>query len=160
MRIVAAVLVVYGGGVCGCLQGQSAAAPAGASWQRLQALPAHTLVHVSSDKMSRLCVLDGVDEAKLTCSAKHVVMASHYTFPRSEIKTVKLTRYLASTAGGVGIGAGVGLAAGVGIAHGGSDRIISNKAVWGITAAIGGIAGGLAGGPTDFLRGPTVYRRP
>jgi hypothetical protein len=157
MRILLLCCVVFSVG----LHAQSSpAALAGSNWQRVQALPPHTLVHVSSDKMSRLCVIDSVDEAALQCSAKRVVAASHYTFPRTEVKSVKLTRYVGSTAGGIGIGAGVGLIFGVAVAHNSGPQLIGNGAVWGVTSAAGGIAGGLVGGPTDFLRGPTVYKRP
>lgn len=132
-----------------------------ANWQRVQQLPLHTYVHVASDKMTRVCNVDSVDTESLTCSAGHMVNMAHYTFARSEIKSVKVTRYMVSTVGGAAIGAGSGLLIGVGVAHSTqSFPIVSNKAIWGIFSAAGGIAGALIGGPTDFLRGPTIYKRP
>jgi hypothetical protein len=134
---------------------------AGANWQRVQQLPLHTHVHIASDKMSRVCEVDSVDAEMLSCSAGHMVNTAHYTFARTEIKSIKVTRYIGSTVGGAAIGAGSGLVIGVGVAHTTqSFPIVSNKAIWGIFSAAGGIAGALIGGPTDFLRGPTIYRRP
>jgi hypothetical protein len=137
------------------------ATPAGANWQRVQQLPLHTHVHVASDKMSRVCEVDSVDAETLRCSAGRMVNTAHYTFARSEIKSIKVTRYIGSTIGGAAIGAASGLVIGVGVAHSTqSFPIVSNKAIWGIFSVAGGIAGGLIGGPTDFLRGPTIYKRP
>jgi hypothetical protein len=135
------------------------------NWNRLKALPAHTKVHVAGDRQSKVCAIDMVDEATLQCSKGH----SQYSFVRAEVKSVKLTRYTRSTLAGLGIGLGVG--AGVGAIVGraadppqpnafldfsglGRDAITAIGGVGGL------IAGGAIGGPTDFLRGPTIYRRP
>jgi hypothetical protein len=134
---------------------------ADAGWSRLKALPAHTRVHVSGDKQSKVCAIDLVDEATLQCSRGN----SQYSFARAEVKSVKLTRYTRSTLVGMGIGLGVG--AGVG-AIAGHTQEKPNDFFPGLTtaafAAVGGagglVIGGAIGGPTDFLRGPTVYRRP
>lgn len=133
----------------------------GADWKRVEQLPLHTKVHVSSDKMGRVCMVDSVDEGSLTCSAGHVVNTAHYTFSRAEIKSIKVTRYVLSTIGGAGIGAGVGAIIGAAGTQGDNDRIgITRGQVVGIVTLIGGVVGAAIGGPTDFLRGPTVYRRP
>jgi hypothetical protein len=133
------------------------------NWNRLKMLPAHTKVHVAGDKQSKVCSIDVVDDATLQCSKGH----SQYSFVRAEVKSVKLTRYTRSTLVGLGVGLGVGV--GVGAIAGraidppqpnafldfsglGRDAIT-------VIGGVGGlIAGGAIGGPTDFLRGPTVYR--
>jgi hypothetical protein len=134
-------------------------APAGSNWQRVQQLPPHAKVHVSADHKSRVCVIDSVDEDKLTCSTGRVVATSHYTFTRSEIKSIKVTRYLVSTAVGAGIGGGVGAAAGAAAFSGNGSLVHGGQAA----AVLGGgfaFVGGVIGLTTDFVRGPTVYRRP
>jgi hypothetical protein len=139
---------------------QFRAQPAGSNWQRVRQLPPQTRVHISSDRMSRVCSIDVVEEDKLTCSAGRVVSISHFVFPRAEIKSIQATRYLGSAAGGLGIGAGAGLIFGFAVAHkGGDDQIVSNKEIWAGTSAAGAVIGAAIGGPTDFLRGPTIYRR-
>jgi hypothetical protein len=141
------------------LPGQAPAA--GSNWQRVEQLPLHTHVHVSSDKMGRVCAVDSVDEESLSCSAGRLVNTAHYTFPRTEIKSIKVTRYVLSTVGGAGIGAGVGAIIGGAATSGKNSTIgISNGQVVGITAGIGGIVGAVICGPADLLRGPTIYRRP
>ena len=143
--------------LCSCACGQ--ATPAATNWQHLQQVPLRTRVHVSADKMSRTCSIDSITDEMLTCSGS--VTNGHYTFPRAEIKSVKVTRYALSAVGGTAIGAGTGLVVGAAVAHGsqGSFTIVSNQAVWGIFAAIGAVIGALIAGPLDLFRGPTIYRR-
>jgi hypothetical protein len=123
-------------------------------WQNVAALPLGTKVHVSADTGGGGCKIEKVTEDALVCGHGR-------TFARTAIKTIKLTRRGVSTLGGVAIGAGAGLAAGIGAAHGnqGSFNIVSNQDVWGAGAAVGGVLGGAIGAASDFLRGPTVYRR-
>ena len=132
--------------------GARAQAPAaGSNWDHLKALPQHTRLHVSADKMSHTCYLLSVDDATLVCG--------RYTFQRAEVKKVKLTRYGVSYGVGAAIGAGAG--AGVGVALVSGDNIFSNdkgKAA-GIGLALGAGIGALATGPADLFRGPTVYQR-
>jgi hypothetical protein len=127
----------------------SGESPAGSNWQRVKQLPLHTRVHVSADGKSRACSIDSVDDDTLNCG--------HHTFQRSSIKSIKLTRYLVSTAVGAGIGGGAGAAAGEaafngnGFVHGGQAAAV----LGGLFAVVGG---GIGLG-TDFARGPTIYRR-
>ncbi len=130
---------------------------AGSTWQRVQQLPAHTRIHLTSDKMSRVCTIDSVTDEALLCSAGRMVQTSHYTFTRREIKRIKITRYATSTALGIGIGAGVGIAA---IEAFNTDGFFRQGELIGVGAAVGGIPGGIIGLTTDFARGPLVYRRP
>ena len=128
-----------------------AQAPAGSNWDHLKALPANTKLHVSVDKGGHTCRLASVDDAALVCGS--------HTFPRAEVKSVKLTRYGASYGIGAAIGAGAG--AGIGVAVVSGDSFFSNDK--GKAAAIGLVLGAgigaLATVPMDLFRGPTVYRR-
>lgn len=130
---------------------------AGSNWQRVQQLPVHSRIHVSSDRMSRVCTVDHVDEETLVCSAGRMVQTSHYTFSRSEIKRIKVTRYALSTAAGAGIGAAVSIIA---LEAANGDGFFRQGELIGAGAAIGGVPGGIVGLLSDFARGPTVYRRP
>jgi hypothetical protein len=124
---------------------------AGSNWEHLKALPQHTRLHVSADKMSHTCYLLSVDDTSLVCG--------RYTFPRAEVKTVKLTRY--GTSYGIGTAIGAGAGAGIGVAVVSGDGFFSNdkgKAA-GIGLILGAGVGALVAGPGDLFRGPTVYRR-
>ncbi|MGD0368306.1 MAG: hypothetical protein ABSA94_12695 [Acidobacteriaceae bacterium] len=137
------------------------------TWHHLAILLPGTRVHISSDKKGRTCFFASVDAATLVCS-RRPSSGTHYTFARSEVRTVKLTRYTLSTLAGMGIGAGAGL--GIGAAVGHSVETTTNSffnftslgrdVITGLGGAIGFVAGGAIGGPSDFLRGPTLYRRP
>jgi hypothetical protein len=126
-----------------------AASPAVAEndWQRVKQLPVHTKVHIDADKNGRTCLIDAVDDVALTCSSKH----KRSSFPRSEIKSVKLTRYGWSTLAGLGMGFGIGAAI---AATGPSDSLWRGGVAGGVVIAMPVIAG-----TTDMLRGPVVYRR-
>jgi hypothetical protein len=124
------------------MQAQSPAHDSG--WQRVQQLPLHTKVHISSDKKDKTCPIGAVDEQSITCSGG-------ISFSRAEIKSIKMTRYGWSTLGGFGIGFGVGAAI---AATGPSDSIARGGAA---SACL--IGGAVIGGVSDMFRGPTIYRR-
>ncbi len=126
---------------------------AGSNWDHVRALPIHTRLHVSADHMSHTCYLLSVDDTALMCG--------RYTFPRAEVKSVKLTRYGLSYGAGAGIGAGIGVGIGLGISAGTNDALFKNdKASYaGGGAAIGAVIGAVIVGPLDLFKGPTVYQR-
>ena len=157
MKIMLFVLCLLGASASLMAQGSSG----GGSWERLKHLPAHTRVHVAADSQSKVCAIDLVDDTTLQCSKG----LSQYSFARAEVKSVKLTRYTRSTLVGMGIGLGVG--AGVGALAGHAQEKPNDffpGLATGAFAAVGGagglIVGAAIGGPTDFMRGPTLYRRP
>jgi hypothetical protein len=157
MKIMLVVLFLCGASAS--LAAQTSAA--GGSWGRLKHLPAGIKVHVSADQQSKTCRIDLVDDATLRCSNG----SSQYSFVRAEVKSVKLTRYGRSTLVGaaIGLGAGVGVGAIAGHAQEKPNDFfpgLSTEAFAAVGGAAGVIAGGAIGGPTDFLRGPTLYRRP
>jgi len=131
----------------------TAAAYGQANWQHVAALPLGTKVHVSADTGGGVCKIEKVTDEGLVCGHGK-------TFARTAIKTIKLTRRGVSTAVGVGIGAGAGLAVGAGASSSGSLATGNRAKDLGVGAALGGLLGAAIGAPTDFLRGPTVYRRP
>jgi hypothetical protein len=143
-----------------------AQASLGNSWPHLSALPGGTRIHVSSDKKSHTCYFQSADDASLVCSGKHGGGKS-YSFPRSEVRSVKLTRYTVSTLAGMGIGAGagfgIGAAAGQAVAPKTNSSFdfssLDREAITLLGGVFGFIAGGAVGGPADFLRGPVVYFR-
>ena len=153
MRILlaAAVLCVLGLSCSGMAQSSVVgASPAVAenNWQRVMKLPLHTKVHIDADKNGRTCLIDAVDDVSLTCSSGD----KGSSFPRTEVKSVKLTRYKWSTLVGLGMGFGIGAAI---AATGPNDSLWRGGAAGGVMVAIPVIAG-----TTDMLRGPVVYRRP
>jgi hypothetical protein len=156
MKIMLVVLLL-----CGASASLAQALASDPGWDRLKHLPAHTRVHVAGDKQSKTCAIDLVDDATLRCSKGN----SQYSFTRAEVKSVKLTRYMRSTLVGMGIGlaAGAGVGAIVGHAQEKPNDFfpgLSTEAYAAVGGAAGLVAGGAIGGPTDFMRGPTVYRRP
>ncbi len=143
-----------------CVASVSLAAQ-GSNWERVKHLPPHTRVHVAADNQNKTCAIDLVDDATLRCSKGK----SQYSFERGEVKSVKLTRYTRSTLVGLGIGLGAGVGVGAIAGHAQekpNDLFpgLSTEAYAAIGGAAGALAGAAIGGPTDFLRGPTVYRRP
>ena len=132
------------------------------NWNRLKTLPAHARVHVAADHKSQVCWIEQVNEATLQCSKGH----AQYSFERAEVKSVKLARYTRSTLAGLGIGLVAGMGVGAIAGHGSQPANsyfgsgLGTDAGILIGGAAGLIAGGAIGGPTDFLRGPTIYRRP
>jgi hypothetical protein len=161
LLIVSAVLTT------GCLTTQAQSPAITDTWHHLSALPPGTRLHISSDKKSRTCFFASADDQSLICSRKRS-SGTHYTFARSEVRTVKLTRYTLSTVAGMGIGAGAGLGIGAAVGQAASPKTdssfdfsgIGRDVITGIGGVVGFIAGGAIGGPADFLRGPTLYRRP
>ncbi len=143
------------------------APPLADAWHHLAVLQPGTRVHISSDKKGKTCFFASVDDATLLCS-RRPASGTHYTFPRSEVRTVKLTRYTVSTITGMGIGAGAGLGIGAAVGPAVAPKTnsfldfsgLGREVILGLGGAIGFIAGGAIGGPSDFLRGPTLYRRP
>jgi hypothetical protein len=136
-------------------------AQADANWDRLKHLPPHMRVHVAADKQNKVCVIDLVDDETLRCSKG----SSQYSFPRAEVKSVKRARTGRSALVGLGIGLGAGAGIGAAIGHSKEQPNdffpgLSTEAFAAIGGAVGLIAGGAIGGPTDFTRGPTLYRRP
>ncbi len=137
------------------------------TWHHLAALQPGTHIHISSDKKSRTCFFESADDQNLACSRRRS-SGEKFTFARAEVRTVKLTRYTLSTIAGMGIGAGAGLGIGAAVGQIASPKTnssldfsgIGRDVITGIGGAVGFIAGGAIGGPTDFLRGPTLYRRP
>lgn len=138
------------------------------SWERLESapkgLPPHTRVHVAGDRMSKKCVLESVTDEALVCSKGH----TQFTFLRIEVKSVKLTRPLRSTFVGMGLGLGGGLLVGAILGHVEAPPEpnqfldfsgITRDAYIAGSGVLGLIGGGVAGGTTDFLRGPTLYLR-
>jgi hypothetical protein len=126
---------------------------AGSNWEHLKALPPNTRVHVSGDKMGHTCKLISVGDAELVCGK--------YTFPRAEVKQVKLTRYGTSYIGGAAIGAGAGAGVFLGVNHAnkGSFLSVSQGQAAGAGLVVGAVIGTLVTGPADLFKGPTVYRR-
>ena len=125
---------------------------AGANWERVKSLPQNTRLHVSADHMGHTCRLSSVSDTELVCGKQ--------SFPRAQVKTVKLTRYGTSYGAGAAIAGAAG--AGIGVALVSADTFFQNdkgKAA-GIGAVLGAILGALISGPADLFRGPTVYRRP
>jgi hypothetical protein len=148
LRSVAPIVLSYAAATTAFAQSTAA----GSNWDHLKALPVHTRLHVSADHMGHTCYLLSVDDAALVCG--------RYTFPRAEVKSVKLTRYGTSYGVGAAIGAGAGAGIGVAVVSGGDSFFKNDKGkAAGIGLALGAAVGALVTGPADLFRGPTVYRR-
>ena len=147
---------------------QQALAPAaqpraGSSWQRVEALPARTRLHISADHGGTTCRLFSVTEDALTCEAGQGKAGK--VIQRPEIQHIKLTHYGRSTLVGAGIGGGVGALSG---AIAGRTKpctgfcfdILGPGAVAAIFGVGGAVLGSVAGGTTDMARGSSIYVRP
>jgi len=137
-------------------------------WARVKAVNPQTKMHIAADTAKRTCILDSVTDDQLVCSRGKNGHGAHYIFARTDIKTIKLPRYTASTFAGLGIGLGAGLGIGALVGHAvspsqpNSELDLSGLGRAAITAGsgvIGAAAGASIGGPTDFLKGPLIYQR-
>ncbi len=132
------------------------AAPADDGWNRVRQLAPGTRIHVSADTSGATCKLRSADDSNLSCDGAHGKV-----FPRSAVRSVKLTRYAVSTAAGLGIGAGVGALIGVAAVRPNPKALIDFPSIGRALFAVGGgLAGAAILGPTDTFRGPTIYMRP
>lgn len=153
------------------MRGQAtiSAAPssAGKAWQRVEALPARTKIHITTDHGGKTCRVFSVTDDALTCAKGS---SGGQEFSRSEIKHIRLAHYGRSALVGAGVGAGVGALSG---AIAGREKPCpagQNFCLNGIgigaggVAAIFGVAGALLGGTvgagTDLARGSSIYIRP
>jgi hypothetical protein len=159
-RVLALLVSTLVGGNTIAFAGSAESPSAGDNWRHLSALPVQTRIHVASDRRSKLCDFVSADDEELICSSGHKSSAKHFTFVRAEVRSVKLTRYAVSTLAGAGIGAGAGAIVGAAInSRNKGDYFSFPGIILGITTVAGALIGGAAGGATDFLREPTVYRR-
>jgi len=132
------------------------------TWSHLQAVPAHTHMHVSSDVGGTTCYFIAADEQTLTCGHKDGGAKGQRIFQRATVKSVKLTRYGWSTLGGLGIGIGTGALVGVAVFRPTPNDWFGNLGSdigRAFCIVVGTIAGPIVGGTTDMFRGPVVYRR-
>jgi hypothetical protein len=135
---------------------QQKAPPAGSNWQRVEAVPIGTSIHVSARKSHSVCTLRAIDADTLTCEHDTGVGTKELIFQRPEITNIKLARRGRSGVLGGSIGAGTGALIG------GIEDIHSNYfAVHGAFAMIGAFAGAFVGAPIGYLTdfsASTIYR--
>ncbi len=89
---------------------------ASSGWRQVQGLGPHTRVYIKTDKESALCYVHSVEEQELTCGRSEEIGSPVLTFPRAEIKTIKLLRK------------GLGLAATLSAGY--ADDLISGPVVY------------------------------
>ena len=165
MKIFAVTLLLYVAPIASLL----AQPPAMQSdWARVKAVNPQTKMQIVADSAKRTCILDSVTDDQLVCSKGKNGHGAHYVFARADIKTIKLTRYTASTFAGLGIGLGAGLGIGALVGHAVSPSQpnswldlsgVGRDVITAGSGVIGAAAGASIGGPTDFLKGPLIYQR-
>lgn len=129
-------------------------------WQAVEALAPQTRVQVKADTRSSSCHITAVTDDKLTCAET--------SFPRSEIKSIRLVNKSKSTLGGLALGAGAGAGAGIGIGaavnaadKGSLVHVSAGKSV-AVGAGVGAILGAGIGaliGHHSTLFATTIYKR-
>jgi hypothetical protein len=134
-------------------------------WSRVQQLPTNAKIHITADTRKLTCRLTTVTPGQITCANDK----GQATFPRTEIKSIKLANRGRSTAVGaaIGIGIGAGVGAGIGAATNSGDtgsllHVGGGKASAvgaGLGAIILGITGAIVGSTHDTLAGSTIYKR-
>jgi hypothetical protein len=137
--------------------------PAGSDWEKVQAIPLDTAIRVSTSGKTTVCRLTFVDSDLLRCVETQTVfffpIRKEREFPRTEVRSVKLSRQGLSTL--VGTATGLGLGAGIGAAI---DASAKSQEDPNLATALFGLLGALfgsgVGSHTDFMAGPTIYRAP
>ena len=134
------------------------------AWSSVQALTAGTLLSVRADHHSSTCTLDNVSDSELVCEST----GTRLTYPRAEVRSIRLSGHSRSIARSTLVGAGVGLGGGIlaGVVINAADKgsiphVSEGKAI-GVGAAIGVLAGTLGGlvvGASRHSPGPFVYTR-
>jgi hypothetical protein len=74
------------------MPGNASVRPTG--WNQVQGLGPHSRVSIKSDKETVICFVHRVDEQELTCSRSEAIGSEVLTFPREQIKSIKLSRVL------------------------------------------------------------------
>jgi ABC-type uncharacterized transport system permease subunit len=155
MRVSALALVILVPALSAASAQQAAQPPAGANWQRVQALPAGAFIQVKTRTRSLSCTLKAVDADSLTCTHGKETM-----FQRAEIQGIHIPHRGRSAIAGLAIGAGGGAIAGAAIVGPCTSFCIVNRGTGALVAGAGvGIIGSLIGLATDFTRS-TVYKTP
>jgi hypothetical protein len=77
--------------------GAAADNKAASGWSQVQGLGPHTLVHIRGDKQSAVCFVHSVEDQQLTCGRSEAIGSPVIVFPRSEIKSIKLSRKSVAT---------------------------------------------------------------
>ncbi len=85
-------------------------------WRQVQGLGPHTRVYIKTDKENALCYVHSVEEQELTCARSEAIGSPVLTFPRGEIKSIKLPRK--------GLGLAETLSAGYG------DQILAGQVIY------------------------------
>ncbi len=137
---------------------------AGGNWQRVEALPARTHVHISTDHGGTTCRLYAVSDDTLTCEAGSGKAGK--VIQRPEIRHIKLTHYGRSTLVGAGVGGGIGALSGAIAGRnqpcntGFCFNILGPGAVAAVVGVGGAAIGSIVGGTSDMARGSAIYVRP
>ena len=125
-------------------------AASGFGWDRVESLPAGTLVHVNGEQGFKTCRISAVDEGSLACGPKH-------SFVRGGIHSVQIPHRGRSTLITSSIGAGfIGLIALLG------KKECKTIGCEGLLLVLGGLTAilaplsGILGDPTA----ETIYKRP
>jgi hypothetical protein len=126
------------------------------SWEALGNVPEGTKVHVTADHSHRTCKVVSVEKTQFVCIGGTFSDVT-YTFPRPEIRHIKLVRHERSAWTGVLIGGVSGAMAGDLISRAHDDAYADLSGAAGFIV-FGGI-GAVVGATTDFTRGPVVYSR-
>ncbi len=130
------------------------------SWHNLSAIAPHTHIHVAADHGGSTCYFIAADDQNLICGHKNGSEKGRHVFPRTDVKSVKLTRYGVSTLGGLAIGAGAGAAIGFAAIRPQPNEFLDFSGVArAVCAVVGGLGGTAVGASTDMFRGPVIYRR-
>ncbi len=109
------------------------------------------------------CRFVQADDSTLTCVSRRSVffvpVERTLQFPRTEVRSVRLSHQGLSTLVGTAIGAGAGAGIGAGL-----DATAKSHEDGNLLAAVLGLLGGVIGAGvgqhTDFLAGPVVYQAP
>lgn len=86
--------------------------------------------------------------------------AATATFPRAQVREVRLARRFASAAVGTALGVGLGTAAGLALESQYPDHTEDGHLAAGVFAFLGGMVGEVVGEHTAFIHGARIYRAP
>lgn len=89
--LVASSMLAFSPVLMAQLPGKAAKPRAGSNWERVQALPVGTMLHVTTDQRTKSCRIFAVTNEALTCAGRNATSAE---WLRHEIKQLTLTHHV------------------------------------------------------------------
>lgn len=140
----------------------SAQPPSSADWHSVQALPAQTLVRISTSGGAESCYVDSVSEDRIACSSLPSHAGTHHEFTRDQVTMIRLTGHFNGAAAALTAAGFTAIGAGIGATQGKGYSTVAKPVGIGVAGGlgVGVVVGYFVGHTFGRSHGSIVYRRP